>query len=465
MNPVKEETESSYISLAATNRSRDRSTSYEDDSLESIPQSGVDVVMGDSSGELWTERPRRYSTDVGRVFIHDRIPSVHLMKRRRAKRSEAERIEYLRSDPYVSKFEPYRVLCASCNRWIRLRPNSTYCSIPWESHRKSCLGKRVPKNDTSVEYLNHMFSQDPAIRKYDSERVLCRVCDIWVQISASDYQQSIDIWFEHRAGCTTLSPPPLAASYETPSSYPVGTTLKRRPTPSSMDKTAHRHLSEAVPSKNHIILPPLIAAGSTSPGSLLSRPSSSSAEAMPSPPSSSYSSTSISWPESNSRSSDHSIPSPVNNQQGMFAFRPDSPLSRPSSPYTPKHARPVIANLLQSPADQPSMSQENHSFTPPTTSTLSTNKRPSKRSSNRVDLESSHGRCNFILSTILHLYSTTYESSDELTISLLLSYLNSALPPDKYEEFDTPEVVKAALALQERGKIVFRGDSLRPFDR
>ncbi len=64
-------------------------------------------------------------------------------KRRRAKRTEEERIDYLRSDPYVAKFEAYRVLCASCDKWIRLRPNSTYCSIPWDAHRKSCLAKRV----------------------------------------------------------------------------------------------------------------------------------------------------------------------------------------------------------------------------------------------------------------------------------------------------------------------------------
>jgi hypothetical protein len=65
------------------------------------------------------------------------------VKRRRTKRNEAERIEYLREDPYVAKFEAYRVLCASCDKWIRLRPNSTYCSIPWDAHRKSCLSKRV----------------------------------------------------------------------------------------------------------------------------------------------------------------------------------------------------------------------------------------------------------------------------------------------------------------------------------
>ena len=63
-------------------------------------------------------------------------------KRRRAKRSEEERIQYLRSDPYVAEFDAYRVLCASCDKWIRLRPNSTFCSIPWDAHRKSCLARK-----------------------------------------------------------------------------------------------------------------------------------------------------------------------------------------------------------------------------------------------------------------------------------------------------------------------------------
>jgi hypothetical protein len=70
-------------------------------------------------------------------------PAVPLVKRRRAKRTEEERIQYLREDPYVEQFEAYRVLCASCDKWIRLRPNSTYCSIPWDAHRKSCLAKKA----------------------------------------------------------------------------------------------------------------------------------------------------------------------------------------------------------------------------------------------------------------------------------------------------------------------------------
>ena len=74
---------------------------------------------------------------------HSHIHPPPASKRRRAKRTEEERIEYLRADPYVAQFEAYRVLCASCDKWIRLRPNSTYCSIPWDAHRKSCLAKKM----------------------------------------------------------------------------------------------------------------------------------------------------------------------------------------------------------------------------------------------------------------------------------------------------------------------------------
>ena len=84
-------------------------------------------------------------------------------KRRRAKRSEEERIQYLRSDPYVAQFDAYRVLCGSCNKWIRLRPNSTFCSIPWDAHRKSCLARKgcvivPPPSPPFVSYiLNNCF--------------------------------------------------------------------------------------------------------------------------------------------------------------------------------------------------------------------------------------------------------------------------------------------------------------------
>jgi hypothetical protein len=70
-------------------------------------------------------------------------------------------------------------------------------------------------------------------------------------------------------------------------------------------------------------------------------------------------------------------------------------------------------------------------------------------------------RMDFIFSSIAYLFMTTYDSTDDMTISSLLTYLNSAIPADKHEDFDTAEVVKAAAALQDRGDIIFEGDMLR----
>ncbi|KAJ4481826.1 hypothetical protein C8R41DRAFT_472670 [Lentinula lateritia] len=135
----------------------------------------------------------------------DLFPSIMAhppTKRRRAKRTEEERITYLDADPYVAKFEAYRVLCASCDKWIRLRPNSTYCSIPWDAHRKSCLSKKISnKNTYALDERNSLFSKDPDVRKFDAERVLCAVCDRWIPINSEDHLQAVQTWLNHRGDC------------------------------------------------------------------------------------------------------------------------------------------------------------------------------------------------------------------------------------------------------------------------
>ncbi|KAK7044007.1 hypothetical protein VNI00_008176 [Paramarasmius palmivorus] len=123
-------------------------------------------------------------------------------KRRRAKRTEEERIAYLKSDPYVAEFEAYKVLCKSCDKWIRLRPNSTYCSIPWDAHRKSCLAKKISsKNTYALEERNSLFSKDPDVRKFDAERVLCAACDQWIAINPEDHLQGLRKWHAHKESC------------------------------------------------------------------------------------------------------------------------------------------------------------------------------------------------------------------------------------------------------------------------
>ena len=69
---------------------------------------------------------------------------------------------------------------------------------------------------------------------------------------------------------------------------------------------------------------------------------------------------------------------------------------------------------------------------------------------------------NFIHKSVGYLFRTTYSVGDEITIASLVTYLNSALPPDKYEDFDTVEVTRAAMTLSKNGSYVFEGDVLRP---
>lgn len=66
--------------------------------------------------------------------------------------------------------------------------------------------------------------------------------------------------------------------------------------------------------------------------------------------------------------------------------------------------------------------------------------------------------------SVEYLFRTTYSPEDDMSIASLVSYLNSALPPDKYEEFDTMEVTRVAASISLRnGRFTLQGDLLRMF--
>lgn len=68
----------------------------------------------------------------------------------------------------------------------------------------------------------------------------------------------------------------------------------------------------------------------------------------------------------------------------------------------------------------------------------------------------------FLSHAIHHLFSTTYNpASDDLTIASLVAYVNAALPPDRYEDFDTREVSRGVGVLRERGEVWFEVDVVR----
>lgn len=46
-----------------------------------------------------------------------------------------------------------------------------------------------------------IFAADSNVRKFDSERVLCRNCEGWINIGVVDNEQATKIWQEHRGSC------------------------------------------------------------------------------------------------------------------------------------------------------------------------------------------------------------------------------------------------------------------------
>ncbi|KAF9472324.1 hypothetical protein BDN70DRAFT_489163 [Pholiota conissans] len=92
--------------------------------------------------------------------------------------------------------------CALTRMWAsRLRPNSAYCSIPWDAHRKSCLAKINTKNSYVLSERNSLFAQDPDVRKFHLECLLCNLCDRWLSLPPGERLSAVQRWISHRASC------------------------------------------------------------------------------------------------------------------------------------------------------------------------------------------------------------------------------------------------------------------------
>ncbi|KAH7909942.1 hypothetical protein BJ138DRAFT_1066164 [Hygrophoropsis aurantiaca] len=494
-------------------------------------------------------------------------------KRRRAKRTEEERIDYLRADPYVAQFEAYRVLCASCDKWIRLRPNSTYCSIPWDAHRKSCLSKKInSKNVYALEERNSLFTKDPDIRKFDAERVLCNVCDRWIAISPDNHMQAVQKWLHHRTSCQKTNGASTSSVGHEEGPSTLSLTVSGDVPPSGQQPeagTSGVHNDQ----ESDTLAGPSVNIKAVAPRSVQSdSPSSSFKDLTPTSfppahesrrrnaeqraatlradpfvaevePNRVFCSLCKKWVQLRQDSSycaypwlqhrgkclarherraqkaagttemrtnrgavtgyddaltdeDASAEDELDSDEGpnhrgedrlsrseekRKAKVPAMSEMRPLSHSAKKHRLDVgdarlgpswMGSDIPGPAKKllhasrpirpkgKGDPENSFSMDPPSSS----NRFARRLSLNFADLDSPLGRMDFIFSSITYLFMTTYETSDDMTISALLTYLNAAMPVDKHEDFDTAEVVKAAAALQDRGDIVFEGDMLRLSD-
>ncbi|KAJ2927803.1 hypothetical protein H1R20_g9293, partial [Candolleomyces eurysporus] len=483
-------------------------------------------------------------------------------KRRRAKRTEEERIDYLRADPYVAQFEAYRVLCASCDKWIRLRPNSTYCSIPWDAHRKSCLAKKINnKSAYALDQRNALFTKDPDIRKYDPERVLCnrvrraqKAADIGDfksstfsssrQLATANANANGDEELDEllsdaeadgahedegapglahghntRAGRRKVKPSPSSSSSSDSGHSDDGegdidvkvereTKRRRLDGPSSSSRSYLGHH----PSHSGRLGPVSSSSSNAKRNSYPSHPHHPQTQNYASPYTldrsngfgrrasggeargreRGYSSTS----SSSRRVQPHQQPSHQVYQQrererGGERERPwDHDLDPEDAEIVDVDAEGEVVDDVDGEGEvvdvdghsygsshAPSSSMNGHHTSnghhdgehgerekhvpggawarAPSYHTTGRrgNERPTAvmrrpmASVGLADLDSVGGRKQFLASSILHLFATTYESTDDLPISSLLTYLNAAMPVDKHEDFDTAEVVRYVVAL------------------
>ena len=64
---------------------------------------------------------------------------------------------------------------------------------------------RNNKNVYALDERNTLFSKDSDVRKFDAERLLCNMCDKWMNVPPDDHLQAVQKWLQHRASCQLTS--------------------------------------------------------------------------------------------------------------------------------------------------------------------------------------------------------------------------------------------------------------------
>ena len=60
---------------------------------------------------------------------------------------------------------------------------------------------RTSKNAHAGDQRSVVFTNDPYVRKFDSERVLCKLCEAWIPLGTDDNVQAVQVWMRHKSAC------------------------------------------------------------------------------------------------------------------------------------------------------------------------------------------------------------------------------------------------------------------------
>ncbi|KAF7330209.1 GLTP domain-containing protein [Mycena venus] len=441
-------------------------------------------------------------------------------KRRRTPRSEEERREYLRVDPYVAQFEPHRVLCGNCDKWLRLSPSSTtYSSTRWDEHKKTCLAKKsITKHVEALE-----------VRKFEEGPILTEMGDMWL-VENQDVGKTSPphhatspmavsplnnvITNDRKAFMANAKDPAISQAPDAriaPSSS-HGPALPGHMPPPLQPQSHLEGLPGSLSQRDPLILQPQ----QTHP--LAHHPLSStsrrhSAEQRAAAlradvlirevePYRVFCGLCTKWVKLKADSSYCAYPwlkhrnrcvvryrlraqkinviaslkaakCPISSVTVSASYGQDNTSANPSEDYYGSESTEDVVS--ESPGHSVDADGGSHMDVEEDAVMISaydangacgeTARAILRRAvpASLADLDSPGGRQAFIFASVEYLFRTTYEGSDDMSIPALLTYLNAAIPADKHEDFDTNEVLRAAsaIAIHEGDRYVLDGDVLR----
>ncbi|KAI0629336.1 hypothetical protein C8Q77DRAFT_1143421 [Trametes polyzona] len=159
----------------------------------------------------------------------------------RARKTEAERRQFLEEDPNSGDVEAHRVFCKACDAWVDLNPKRRYIMRLWLEHRKQCktVAAESPSKAkseqeekpaetaaaeddgasvaaTSVAEAGHrrvvkeedrkaILEGDPRITEVKPDSAFCKDCQKWVKLSPNT-RYSLYHWRVHTQKCTSAVP-------------------------------------------------------------------------------------------------------------------------------------------------------------------------------------------------------------------------------------------------------------------
>jgi len=169
----------------------------------------------------------------------------------RARKSEAERMEFLQNDSHSGEVEPHRVFCTACQTWVELNPKRRYVMQKWVLHRKSCgkqrgLSERPelsdlkseaeveeddsasvaspekavaeatppsksqerPSNRIAMAQRKLQLVNDPQVKRFNEHSAECAICRTEVSLKGS-VEYDLTCWQEHKTTCVKSTPRPI----------------------------------------------------------------------------------------------------------------------------------------------------------------------------------------------------------------------------------------------------------------